>query len=100
MTSYCQRREAKCNRAAGTPHKVFKTGVTAVASCGQQLEEWFMCPGLCKSQEESYSRKPSQAISQDQRALCETGKGRLKYDTLRKSHASDYKTKNNKASEM
>ena len=42
MASYCQRREATGNRAAGTPHKVFKKGVTAVASCGQQLEEWFM----------------------------------------------------------
>lgn len=46
MTSYCRRREAESNRAAGTPQKVCKKkkkkGITAVAGCSQQLEEWFM----------------------------------------------------------
>lgn len=42
MTSYCRRREAESNRAAGTPQKVCTKGITAVAGCSQQLEEWFM----------------------------------------------------------
>lgn len=43
MTSYCRRREAESNRAAGTPQKVCKKKrIAAVADCSQQLEEWFM----------------------------------------------------------
>ena len=42
MTSYYRRREAESNRAAGTPQKVCKRGITAVTGCSQQLEEWFM----------------------------------------------------------
>lgn len=40
---------------------------------------------LCKSPKKNYSQKPSQAISQDQRALCKIGGEKLKYDTLKEA---------------